>query len=276
MDFEVLQVLKVSGYGKTADERQHFLPFYGLKDEHVQAEHAAFYSVQRKPRLLSSKQHARGARSAYLGQEMFISLVDSNEAPYSTSLVQLGIDTLCSNRDLPMQIPLGQKSGDFTLGVNAPIEKIRCVAGPTRPTEQTTTGEHAWKLINHLSLNFLSLMDENPEEGAAALRELLKLYSNGQTVGERQINGLLSISARAVTRRLPIAGPISFGRGLEITLTLDETGFEAGGMYLFGSVLNEFFRKYVSINHMTETIVRTDSKIEVARWPVKVGLRPQL
>ncbi len=276
MDYEVLQVLNVTGYGKSADDRQQFLPFYGLKDKHIPVEHAAFFSVQRKPRLLSSKQHSRGARSAYLGQEMFISLVDSNEAPYSTDLVQVGIDVLCSNRDLPTQIPLGQKDGDFTLELNAPVEKIRCVAGPTRPSMQGTTGDYAWRLINHLSLNFLSLIDEDPEEGAAALRELLQLYSNGNTVAERQINGLLSINAIAVTRRLPIAGPISFGRGLEITLTLEQTGFEAGGMYLFGSVLNEFFRKYVSINHMTETIVQTDSKIEVGRWPVKTGLRPQL
>ena len=79
-----------------------------------------------------------------------------------------------------------------------------------------------------------------------------------------------------MTRRLPIPGPISFGRGLEITVTLDETAFEAGGMYLLGTLLTEFFRKYVSINHMTETIVITDRKTEVARWPVKVGLRPQL
>jgi type VI secretion system protein ImpG len=139
-----------------------------------------------------------------------------------------------------------------------------------------TTGDFAWRIINHLSLNFLSLIDESPDEGAAALRELLQLYSKGDVVGERQINGLLSVSAKAMTRRLPIPGPISFGRGLEIKLILDETAFEAGGMYLFGSVLNEFFRKYVSINHMTETVVLTDSKNEVAKWPVKAGLRPQL
>ena len=276
LDYEVHQVLSVTGYGSQPDERQQFLPFYGLKDEHTPTEHSAFFSVQRRPRMLSSKQRSRGARSGYLGQEVFVSLVDSNEAPYSTRLVQLGVKTLCSNRDLPTQIPLGQKKGDFTLSDNAPVEKIQCVAGPTRPVSQVTTGDYAWRIINHLSLNFLSLIDESPEEGAAALRELLQLYSNGQTLSERQINGLLSVSAKAVTRRLPIPGPISFGRGLEIILTLDETGFEAGGMYLFGSVLNEFFRKYVSINHMTETVVVTENNTEVARWPVKAGLRPQL
>ena len=107
------------------------------------------------------------------------------EAPYSTDLAQLGVKTMCSNRDLPMQIPLGQKRGDFTLKVNAPVETIRCVAGPTRPRTQVTTGDYAWRIINHLSLNFLSLIDENPDEGAAALRELLRLYTKGDTVTER-------------------------------------------------------------------------------------------
>jgi type VI secretion system protein ImpG len=276
LDYEVHQVLSVSGYGKQADEEKQFLPFYGLSDAHVPEEDSAFYAVHRKPRLLSSRQHSRGARSAYLGQEVFISLVDAEEAPYSTSLAQLGVKTMCSNRDLPMQIPLGQKNGDFTLRVNAPVEKIRCVAGPTRPRTQVTTGDYVWRIINHLSLNFLSLIDEDKDEGAAALRELLQLYTKGDTVAERQINGLLAVSAKPMTRRLPIPGPISFGRGLEIKLVFDETAFEAGGMYLFGSVLAEFFRKYVSINHMTETVVFTDNKRGVGRWPMKAGLRPLL
>lgn len=276
LDYEIHQVLTVAGYGSQAEERKKFLPFYGLKDDHIPAEDSAFYAIHRKPRLLSSKQHSSGARSGYLGQEVFISLVDSEEFPYSTDLEQLGVTTMCSNRDLPMQMPLGQKNGDFTLKVNAPVEKIRCVAGPTRPKTQVTTGDYAWRIINHLSLNYLSLIDDNPDEGATALRELLQLYAKGETVPERQVNGLMTVTANAVTRRLPIPGPISFGRGLEIKLVLDETSFEAGGMFLFGSLLTEFFRKYVSINHVTETVVFTDSKTEVARWPVKAGLRPQL
>ena len=106
MDYEIHQVLGVTGYGKHVGERQQFLPFYGLKDDHIPAEDAAFYTIQRKPRILSSKQHARGSRSSYLGQEVFASLVDANEIPYSTTLTQVGVKTLCSNRDLPMQMPL--------------------------------------------------------------------------------------------------------------------------------------------------------------------------
>jgi type VI secretion system protein ImpG len=285
LDFEVYQVLGVTGYGTHAQDSQVFLPFYGMSDEQLAAEQSAYYTVQRKPRVMSSRQRAQGARSAYLGQEVFLSLVDANEAPYSSDLTQLGIRTLCTNRDLPMLMPLGQKGGDFTLEINAPVDIIRCVAGPTRPGpassggapgELTTTGDYAWRIISHLSLNYLSLIDQSPQEGAAALRELLGLYSNYSTLSDRQINGILSIKARPVTRRLPIPGPISFGRGLEIEVVLEEAAFEAGGMYLFGSVLEEFFSKYVSINNLTETVVRSDRDIEIGRWPVRMGTRPKL
>jgi type VI secretion system protein ImpG len=285
LDFEIYQIQGVTGYGSKAEDQQKFVPFYGMNNNDRNDEHAAYYTVQRRPRITSSRQRAQGARSGYLGQEVFVSLVDEQEAPYRSGLSQLGLRTLCTNRDLPMQIPLGQKGGDFTLEINAPVDNIRCVAGPTRPGpsssgsspgEMTTTGEYAWNLISHLSLNYLSLIDQDAEEGATALRELLGLYSNYSTNSERQINGILSVHARSVTRRLPIPGPISFGRGLEITIVLEEASFEAGGMYLFGSVLEEFFSKYVSINNLTETVVRSDRDIEIARWPVRMGTRPSL
>lgn len=285
LDYEVCQVLSVTGYGAQASDRQVFLPFYGMSNELPASEQTAFYTVQRKPRVRSSRQREQGTRSTYLGQEVFLSLVDTSEAPYSPDVTQLGLRTLCTNRDLPMQMPLGQKGGDFTLEINAPLDVIRCVAGPTRPGlastsgdpgETTTTGDYAWRIISHLSLNYLSLIDQSPEEGAAALRELLGLYSNYSTLSERQINGILSVKSRPVTRRLAIPGPISFGRGLEIEVVLEEAAFEAGGMYLFGSVLEEFFSKYVSVNNLTETVVRSDRDIEIARWPVRMGTRPRL
>ena len=75
--------------------------------------------------------------------------------------------------------------------------------------------------------------------------------------------------------QMSLAGPISFGRGLEITITLEEAAFESGGMYLFGAVLEEFFSKYVSVNNMTEMVVQSDSDREVGRWPVRMGTRPR-
>jgi type VI secretion system protein ImpG len=49
MDYEIHHVTEVTGYGTSSGDKKNFLPFYGLKDEHMPKEDAAFYSVQRKP-----------------------------------------------------------------------------------------------------------------------------------------------------------------------------------------------------------------------------------
>jgi type VI secretion system protein ImpG len=276
MDYEVAHVLRVTGYGAKTQDEQTFRPFYALKDRDDGSGQAAFYSMRRMPRLQSQRQKLRGGRSAYLGQEIYVSLVDSNEKPFSTDLKQLGLQVMCTNRDLPMHIPLGQKKGDFSLQKNAPVKLVKCIAGPTRPRSATRKGEEAWRVISHMALNYLSLLDEDEEQGAAALRELLMLYATGNRLGERHVNGLISIKAKPVSRRIPIPGPISFGRGLELTIILEEEAFEAGGMYMFGSILEEYFSKYVSVNNLTETRVVSNHQNEIAKWPVRMGYRPVL
>jgi type VI secretion system protein ImpG len=92
----------------------------------------------------------------------------------------------------------------------------------------------------------------------------------------KQIEGLISIESKPVNRRLPSPGPISFGHGLEITLTLDDLSFEGSGAFLFGAVMEQFFRKYTAINSFTETVVVTQQRGEIKRWPVRLGLRKTL
>ncbi|WP_244109505.1 type VI secretion system baseplate subunit TssF, partial [Burkholderia anthina] len=128
--------------------------------------------LRREPRLLSTRQKQNGARSSYVGSETFIALVDGKDAPYATSLRQLGLRLLCTNRDLPLHMPVGKSYTDFTLDTDAPVASIRCVAGPTRPRAPVATGETAWRLISHLQLNYLSLLEDEGEQGAASLREM--------------------------------------------------------------------------------------------------------
>jgi type VI secretion system protein ImpG len=277
MDFEVHSVHDVLGYGDRQEPEQSFLPFYGSNERTWHRSQAAFYTLRREPRLLSSRQKQRGPRSSYVGSETFIALVDANDAPYSTSLRQLGMRLLCTNRDLPLHMPVGGSYTDFTLDTDAPVASIRCVAGPTKPRAPTATGETAWRLISHLQLNYLSLLDEEGEQGAAALREMLTLYCDEfDTTAHRQVEGVKHVTARPATRRVPVPGPITYGRGLEITLTCDDAAFEGTGAFLLGSVMQHFFARYVSLNSFTETVLRTLERNEVARWPAKLGKRPIL
>ena len=277
MDFEVCDVASATGLGSSADERQAFRPFYAVEDRGIADKEAAYYVLRREPRRLSEKQRRLGARSSYLGSEVFVSLVDGHEAPYSSSLRRLALEVVCTNRDLPLQMPIGQGLTDFTLEAGAPVEAVKCLDGPTKPRASYADGEVAWRLISHLSLNYLSLADTEGGEGGQALRQLLELYANlADAPTRKQIGGVVATQSRAVTRRLPLSGPITFGRGLEVKLTLDDEAFEGAGAFLLGAVLEEFLARYVSMNSFTETVIHTLERGEIARWPLRTGRRTLL
>ncbi|MBN1766851.1 MAG: type VI secretion system baseplate subunit TssF, partial [Sedimentisphaerales bacterium] len=206
------------------------------------------------------------------GSEVFISLVDAGEAPYSTDLRQLGVETLCTNRDLPLQIAVGQGRSDFTMEISAPYESIRCVGNPSTPIPSIAEGEVAWRTISHLTLNYLSLVNTEGGESAAALRDMMKLYGDtGNAQIRKQIDGIKSVASKPVVRRIVSAGPITFARGLELAIEFNETAFEGTGIFLLGAVLEQFFAKYVAINSFTETVVRSTDRGEIMRWPMRMG-----
>ncbi|MEA3277955.1 MAG: type VI secretion system baseplate subunit TssF [Pseudomonadota bacterium] len=273
MDFEVHRVDSVTGYGAANAEAQEFLPFYAVRDLTSHLERPAYYSLHRLPRRLSSRQRRTGPRSSYVGSEVFIALVDAAQAPYRSDLRQVGVATLCTNRDLPLQMPVGTGKTDFTLEAGAPVDAIRILSGPTKPRPSHAHGDTAWRLISHLSLNYLSIVDNSSDAGAAALRDLLSLYGDlAESAMQRQIEGVKSVASRPITRRLPGSRPVTYARGLEITLSCDESAFEGTGVYLLGAVLERFFARYASINAFTETVLKTD-RGEVMRWPATIGRR---
>jgi len=276
-DFEVYKLSKVIGYGVRSDKPQEFLPFYLAKDL-GDSSTGAYYVTSRVPRPQSQSTKLQGRRSrSYVGSEVYISLVDSTAAPFSTDVKQLGVEALCTNRDLPLHMPIGVGRSDFTMEKTAPCTSIRCLGAPTLPKPSYAEGEIAWRVINHLSLNYLSLTDTNDLEGASALRDLLRLYSDtGDLQTRKQIDGVKSVSCKPVTRRIAASGSIAFARGLEVTVTLEEALFEGTGVFLLGAVLEQFFAKYVSINSFTETAVKTLERGEIMRWTMMKGLRPIL
>ena len=277
-EFEVFDVTGVTGYGARSNQEQVFRPFYLAKEGGRGGGglgERAFYTVFRAPRQLSARERDQGRHHAYTGTETFVSLVDAQAAPFRPDLQGLGVDTLCTNRHLPQEIAFGQGRTDFNLEIGVPVASVRCLAGPTPPRLPLAEGDNAWQLISHLSLNYLSLLDSPGGEGAAGLREILRLYTDPQDAHIlKQIDGLRAASTAPVLRRMEGAGPITFARGLEISVLFDETPFEGSGVFLLGGVLAEFFRRYVSINSFAETVIRTETRREIMRWPGLTGRRP--
>ncbi|NYT59239.1 type VI secretion system baseplate subunit TssF [Alcaligenaceae bacterium] len=272
MDYEVFSVSKVTGH-ISSDQQQEFRPFYSSLEKDG-GDYGAYFSVRREARMLSDVGRREGTRTAYTGSEVFLSLVDRNEAPHSDKLRHLSVETLCTNRDLPLMLPRGGAS-DFTLRVSAPVSSVRILKGPSRPRPALTDSAATWRLISHMGLNYLSLVDVDEHQGAHAMRELLSLYSNmADAATSRQISGLRHIRIEAMYRHLPVPGPLLMGRGVKIDVSLDETAFAGISPFMFAAVIEQFFARHVSINMMTETSLSTLQRGQLVRWPVRLGGRP--
>ena len=134
-------------------------------------------------------------------------------------------------------------------------------------------GDTAWRLISHLSLNYLSIADAESEDSAAALRELIGIYApEGNKVLQKQLEGLTGVSTRPIVRRMADEVLSTAVRGIEVSVRFDESFFEGTSVYLMGAVLERFFRKYVSINSFTETVLVTQQRGEITRWRPDTGL----
>lgn len=272
-DYEVYQVTGVEGFGAKGAREQVFAPFYAARDVAPEGG-GAYFTVNRVPRMASNQELGAGPRSSYDGSDLYVSLVDAKAAPYRPDLRQLAVDTLCTNRDLPLKLRMGVGKTDFVLDA-APVESVRVVSGkPTAPRPSRAYGDTSWRLINYLVLNYLSLMDADDAANAQAVRDLLGLFGNtNEPSVKAQIAGVQSVKGKPAVSRVRRAGPIAFARGLEVTVTLEDSAFEGTGPFLLGAVLEHFFTKYVSINSFTKTTLKTVARGEVIQWPPRAGRR---
>jgi type VI secretion system protein ImpG len=273
LNFEVHSVQRVVGHSSGNLEEREFKPFYQtLGDD--RGDYGAYYSVRREPRVLSDTARRNGTRTGYVGSEVYLSLVDQHDAPFSGDLRQLSVETSCTNRDLTLLLPLGGAS-DFFMTASAPVESVKVMRGPSRPSPALAERDITWRLVSHLSLNYLTLTDVSDAEGAAALRELLDIYAAlAENAMRSHVKGVTRVSIKPVTRRLPRTGPLAFGRGVQVALTVDESSFGGISPYLLGCVLEEFFARHVSINTFTETALDSLQRGRIATWPSRIGRRP--
>ncbi len=281
MDYEVHGIESVTGYGTGRVAQQEFLPLYstcaGLPSG-ASAEGAGpqgYYTVRREPRLLSPRQKQHGPRSSYIGEEVFLSLVDPRHAPYREDVRQLSVTAWVTNRDLPTLLPHGSPGGGvapWRLESPGPVARVDALRGPTRPVTRRPVGELGWSLVSHLSLNHMALVGETPAQAASALRRMLALYGPPEDASWlRQIEGVRALQAKSAVRRLPFEGPLTFGTGVEMVLELDELAFQGTSAFLFASVLERYFARHAAINSYTQLTLRTAQRGEVMRWPPRVG-----
>ncbi len=183
------------------------------------------------------------------------------------------MDALCLNRDLPADLPfgIGQRQLRLVHGAAA-VSEVLCLTAPTPTLRRPLRENSFWRLVSHLSLGHLSVTGGG--EGAAALKEVLRLYDLRESAESRAaIEGLIGVRAVPGTARAPgRAG--AFCRGLDVTLEYDTRAWQAGGLYLLTAVLERFFALHGTINSFVRTraVLRGRPGVAAA-WPARSGTR---
>jgi type VI secretion system protein ImpG len=256
---EIFSVDEVVSVRPETQEPVRFEPFYSYRHGSAAHRGRTFWIASRR---------ASGRRDDE-GTEMVLSLVDVEQRPVAPELDSLTVRLTCTNRDLPARLPFGVESGDFEIEGSVPVQSIVALRKPT-PTLRPPTGRSSlWRLISHLSLNYLSLVSEGKE----ALQEILKLYDfTRSSYAAKQIEGILQLDSRPHFARIVSENGITFARGTRVDMLLDEDHFVGGGAYLFASVLEHFLGLYVTLNSFSQLCVSTRQRKEVLRlWPPRAG-----
>ena len=262
-DKEIYSIDRVTATSPNNEQLQ-YEPFYSFKHAADQSRQKAFWHAVRRP---VAKPGVKGGQ----GTDMVLSLVDLGFKPSVAAEWTLDVQTTCLDSDRPARLPSGEGQPQIRLTQGAPLSRIECLTRPTPTFRPALKHGALWRLISHLSLNHLSLADY--EEGADALREILKLYDfAGSAETRSMIDGILSVRSRRVVGRVRWGGRTGFCRGVEVTVHFDEEHFAGSGLFLFAGVLERFLGLYCTMNSFSKMIATTTKREgELHRWPPRAG-----
>jgi type VI secretion system protein ImpG len=254
---EVFSIDQVTGITESGDDTIAYQPFYALSHFEHKEDQAPYWHIRRR----------KSPRKGDDGMDVLLSFTDAGMAVVEPQCSTLTVHTTCTNRDLPARLAPGGFARDFFIEQESPLEGIACLMKPSQARRPKPGSRLQWRLISHLSLNYLSLVSQNGQ----GLKELLTLYDiHDSAVTRQQIDGIETVEHRHVAMRVGRA----FCRGVEVALLVNEDKFVGSSVYLFASVLERFLAQYVSINSFTRLVVKSIQSNQVIKaWPPRNGER---
>ncbi len=258
---EIYSVDEVVCIDTANQETTTFEPFYSLRHSMLGNEKKCFWTARRRPSTLPNDE----------GTDVSLALVDLSMCPMSPKGNILSVRTTCTNRDLPFRLPFGTEGGDFELEGSAALKRIVALRRPTQSVRPPSGKAALWRLISHLSLNYLSIV----EGGKDALQQILRLYDIGRTSYSQNVVDSV-VSVRSSRHFAPVRSDhgTTFARGVRVEIELDEDQFVGSGVFLFASVLERFLGLCTSLNSFTQLVASTTQRKELLhQWQPRAGRR---
>ena len=258
---EVYAVDEVHGVSRSTEiVTREYAPFYSFHSRsQVGSSGAQHYQTHITPDVVTG--------DARNGTDTYISFVSNSPAGGLPGEESVSLELTCTNRHLPAAL----RAGDISEPTDSSPAGVtfRNIVKPTATiTPPIGKGLH-WRLISHMSLNYLSLVETE------RFKELLRVYDfraerdvQSSTALRGTLDGILSLSAK-YKEKMVRGAPI---RGVQISLELDEDRFTGeGDAYLFATVLDRFFSLYVTLNGYSQLTARLTRSGHVYRFDSRWG-----
>jgi len=251
---EIYSVDRVTSTATYLEQPQIYEPFYALRHGTDEAQ-KHFWYAHRRPSF----------RKSDSGSEIYISLVNLDFNPSLPPDETLTIRVTCTNRDQASSLDL-TAFGDLELE-DVALVRARCVHKPTAAVRPPHRRGLQWRLISHLSLNHLSIV----EKGREALQEILRLYDfSSDSEIRRQIAGIVDVQSRSSVGRVSSDTGVAFCRGTDVVLEFDEDQYVGTGVFLLSSVLQRFLGLYSAVNSFTRVTAKTKRGV-LKQWAPMAG-----
>ena len=255
---EIYSVDEVTSTAPYFEKPQAYEPFYSLRHAYYENPTQAYWYASRRSSAM------RGDK----GTEVYLTLVNLGFKPVLPPAETLTVHITCTNRDVAGALPFTGEFGELSLESGS-LAKARCIMAPSKTIRPPLRRGLQWRLISHLALNYLSIV----QGGREALQEILKLYDfTEDPVIRKQIAGITGVDSRPHVARVVSQHGIVFAQGLRVNMEFNEDEFTGIGAFLFAAVLERFLGLYTAINSFTQLSIRTaQRKGELKQWPPRSG-----
>lgn len=203
-----------------------------------------------------------------VGYRHTLSFARDNETQLQKCEETVSVSLNCTNRNIASRLSTHSISLDKEF-IPEGVLSASNLFKPTVPLYPLLGQTLYWSELTNLSLNYQSLLN------LTSLKQILQSYDlpaifHRQTARQSQqcLDSLLGLQTEHVEhfyRGLPV-------RGLKTTLTVRQSAFlSEGSLYLFCTVIAQFFALYTSVNMFHELeVINIDNK-ETYRWPAQIN-----
>jgi len=256
---EIYSIEDVVATNPSTRETTRIDPVYLYRSETRVDNGTVYWNAMRRPNKLGEREPST----------MYLALVDVDSRVTEPDADVLTVRCMCTNHDLPSRLPFGAPEGDFVAEGFPAVKMITALRRPTASYDAPDAKGQLWRLVSHLSLNYLSLT----EDGREALQEILRLHNfTDSSYLENQVGGILDLQSVHHFALVSSQYGLSPARGTKVDIHLDEQQFAGGGAFLFAAVLERFLGSYAQMNSFCQLSATSNLRKEpLGQWPPRAG-----